>query len=334
MSIPKRLHVLVTGATGFLGSHTAKTLLGRGHQVTALVRNPEKADRVFGGADYASLRIARGDITDRSSIEAAAEDCDGVVHCAAVISVDAARAPGELLETNVEGAKNVIGTAVDRGLERIVHVSSIAPLFRSDGTPVTESSEPQSSNHAYAQSKMLAEIYVRGLQSRGLPVQVLYPGAIIGPDDPALTESMNSLAIFMNVALPITTGGFQFVDVRDLAHAIACMMEDEPGSRRYLAPGAFVSWPELARMLEHATGRRPPKMPAPAMALRMAGRVTDFLRRFVSIELPLSEESANYITRWTPIESSSDFARLGVTFRGLEESLGDAVDWLATEGHL
>jgi len=333
MSILPPSRALVTGATGLLGSHVVRALHARGHAVRAFVRSPDKAARVF--ADDPSLpEVARGDISDVSSVRAALEGCDAVVHCAAVISVDSANDPTALIDTNVGGVRNVIGSALDAGVTRIVHVSSIAPLFRADGQPVTETSEPQPSDHAYGQSKRLAELHVRELQARGEPVKIIYPGAILGPDDPGLTESMRSIKIFAGRFLPLTTSGMQYVDVRDVAGAIARMLEDDPDATRALAPGHFVTWKELADLLEKTMGKRPPAIWVPASLLRFAGWLTDLLRRVIPIELPLSMESATYITRWTPIETSESLARLGVTFRPLEQTMSDTIRWMKAHDHL
>jgi len=333
MSIPKGQRVLVTGATGLLGSHTVRALLDAGHAVKAFVRSPDKARRVFAGRE-GSVELVKGDIGDAASVEAALRGCDGVVHCAAVISVDSANDPQALIKTNVAGVRNVIGSAVDLGLQRIIHVSSIAALFRTDGAPITESSEPQPSKHAYGQSKMMAENYVRELQAQGHPVKVIYPGTIIAPDDPGLTASMKSIPIFTRVFMPITSSGIQYVDARDLAIAHVRMLEDEQGAGRYLAAGTFISWPDLARVLEEVTGERPRAVRVPGAVFRLAGRLTDLLRLVIPIELPLSLESATYVTRWSPIDNSKDFERLGVQFRDLEVSMRDTALWLRQAGHL
>lgn len=333
MSIPKPERVLVTGATGLLGSHTVSALLDAGHAVKAFVRSREKAQRVFAG-HKGSLEIVTGDIADMESVEAALQGCDGLVHCAAVVAVDSANDSRTLLETNVVGVRNVIGGAVDQGLRRIVHVSSIVPLFRSDGAIVTERSEPQSSKHAYGQSKMMAENYVRELQAKGHPVKVIYPGAIIAPDDPGLAPSMQSISIFTRVFMPITSSGIQYVDARDLAIAHVRMLEDEPGTGRYLAAGNFITWRDLAQVLEEATGERPRAFRVPGAVFRLMGRLADLLRVVAPVELPLSHESATYITKWNPIDNSKELERLGVQFRSLEVSMRDAAVWLREAGHL
>ena len=236
--------MLVTGATGLVGSHTVRALLDSGHRVRAFVRSPEKARRVF-GEPGGSLELAKGDIQDEASVYEALRGCGGVVHCAALVAIDSAHTPDALIATNVSGVRNVIGTAVAQGLARIIHVSSAATLFRGDGTVISESSEPRASQHAYGRSKAIAEAYVRELQAQGHPVKIVYPGAIIAPDDPGLTESMNAVRIFLRDFIPITSSGMQFVDARDLADAHVRMIEAAPGPARYLAGGTFLRWPEI-----------------------------------------------------------------------------------------
>ncbi len=333
MTTSKPDRVLITGATGLLGSHTVRALLDAGHAVRAFVRSPEKARRVF-AVQPGSLELARGDISEVESVRAALSGCDAVVHCAAAVAAGTGGGPRHLIETNVEGARNVLGAALDRGLRRIVHVSSIAPLFRGDGTTITEDSEPQPSRRAYAQSKMLAERYVRELQAAGAPIKIIYPGAILGPDDPGLVESNESLVIFIRKLLPLTTGGIQYVDARDLAAAIVRILQTEEGQARYLAPGEFVSWPEFASLLEELTGEKVAARRINPVFLRFMGRVFDALRSVVPLEFPLSIESATYVTKWQPIPSSDELARLGVEFRSLKETLRDTLGWLKEAGHL
>ena len=332
--MPERLaRVLVTGATGFAGSHTVRALLDAGHGVRAFVRDPEKARRVFGQKEGA-LEQVRGDVGDIASVVNAMRECDAVIHCAATVATGSAAAPEALLETNVAGVRNVIGTAVEQGLERIVHVSSVTTLFRGDGTPITESSEPRESKHPYGRSKTLAEHYVRQLQTEGHPVKIVYPGTIIGPDDPGLTESMVGVQSFIQNFIPLTSGGIQFIDVRDLAVAHVRILEAEPGPARYLVGGTFLPWVEVANILETTTGKRPRTVRFPAPLLRATGRLLDLIRHVRPIELPLTAEAATYVTRWDPVPNSEALDAMGVTFRDVSESIRDAARWLQETGHV
>lgn len=328
---PTRL--LVTGATGLAGSHTVRALLDAGHPVRAFVRSPDKARRVFEG-QQGPLELARGDIGDVASVRDALAGCDGVVHCAAIVAIGSANTPDALLETNVSGVRNVIGAAIEQRLERIVHVSSLATLFRGDGTLISESTEPRESKHAYGRSKAIAENYVRELQAEGHPVKIVYPGAIIAPDDPGLTESMNALRVFIRDFIPLTSGGMQFVDARDLAVAHVRIVEDEPGPGRYLAGGTFLRWPEIANLVEACAGERLRILRIPGVLLRIAGRLLDLVRRVRPVELPLTAEAAAYITKWDPVPNSKALETMGVTFRDVSESIDDAIRWLREAGHL
>lgn len=324
---------MVTGSTGMTGSHTVRMLLDAGHQVRALVRDPSKAKRVFGQRS-ASLQLVKGDITERGTVLDALHECDAVIHCAAIVAVGTADGSEDLLEINVAGVKNVIGSAIERGLDRIVHVSSIATLFRGDGTVLDEQSEPQESRHAYGQSKTVSERYVRKQQVDGQPVKIVYPSAVIGPDDPGLSESMVALKAFVEDFLPLTSGGMQFVDARDLAHAHLRILESDPGPARYLVAGTFLRWHEVASIISVVTGRRPRAWRVPPSVIRGLGRFLDGVRKAFPVEFPLTAEAADYVTRWDPVPNSESLAAMGVTFRDVQDSLRDAIEWLRREGHI
>ncbi len=250
------------------------------------------------------------------------------------MAVDLGNTPEALIETNVAGVRNVVGMAAEQGIEHIVHVSSLATLFRGDGTPISEDSEPQESKHAYGHSKAMAEVFVRELQANGYPIKIVYPGAIIGPDDPGLTESMNAVRAFIQDFVPITSGGIQFIDARDLAVAHTRLLEAEPGPGRYLAAGTFLTWPEVANILEATTGKRPRTIPFPAPLLWATGWSLDLIRHVVRVDLPLTAEAATYITRWDPVPNSKAFDAMGLTFRDVSESIRDAAQWLRQAGHI
>lgn len=326
------LKVLVTGATGFVGSHTTRALLGAGYRVRAFIRSPEKAHRVFG--DLRGLELAQGDISDASSVRAALRGCDGVIHSAAVVAVGIKGSPEALLEANVAGVRNVVGTAIEEGLERIIHLSSIATLFRGDGSTLTEASEPAESKLPYGQSKVLAERYVREQQAVGHPVKIVYPTAIIGPDDPGFTEPLNALKTFIEDFIPLTSTGMQFVDVRDVADALARIIEGKPGPDRYVVAGGFLPWAELARTLEEASGKKLRKIRFPAPLLRATGRLLELLRNLVDVELPLTSEAALYVTRWDPVPNSIALQQMGVSFRDVHQSIAETVHWMREAGHL
>ena len=122
------MKVLVTGGTGFIGSHSVAALLAQGHQVRLLVRSRDRVDRSLSPLGVADVESVLGDVTVPGSVEQAMAGCDAVLHAAAVYSLDARAAAG-MREVNVRGAEIVLGTAVRAGLDPIVHVSSYVALL-------------------------------------------------------------------------------------------------------------------------------------------------------------------------------------------------------------
>jgi len=328
------LDVMVTGATGFVGFHTTRALCEAGHRVSALVRSTEKARRVLEPAGLSGVTVIRGDITDERSVEEALEGRNAVVHSAAMVSVHA-RDADAAMRTNVRGAELVLGGAVEQGIERIVHVSSTTALFRPDVRVIDESSPLGNNTRGYGASKIRCERYVRDLQDRGAPIQITYPGSVIGPDDPGLSEAVAGVkGMVENRAVVVTTSGIQFIDVRDIAEAHRLLLERGGRPDLYLMGGHYLTWPDLADTLERVTGERFARFPMPAIVMRLLGRVLDGIDRIVRLEAPVSEESAGYATDWAVADDRHVKDTLALEYRPLEDSLRDTIDWLRDSGQL
>ncbi len=174
------MRVLITGGTGFVGGWTAKAISDAGHSIRFLVRNPGKLHTSVAklGVDVSDFAVA--DITDRVAVREALQGCDAVVHSAALVATDP-RQTAEMLATNMQGAQNVLGQSVELGLDPIVHVSSFTALFHPDLETLTAELPVVGGADGYGTSKAQVEIYARGLQDAGAPVNITYPGMVLGP---------------------------------------------------------------------------------------------------------------------------------------------------------
>jgi dihydroflavonol-4-reductase len=242
------VRVLVTGATGFVGSHSAAALAAAGHELRLLVRDRAKAERVLAGQRLGSVELALGDVTDEASVAGALEGCDAVLHAAAVVALEAHRA-AEAQRTNARGVELVLGEAARRGLRSLVYVSSAAALCVPGGPPIRADAPVAEARSPYARSKAEGERFARGLLERGAPLRVSYPVGVIGPDDPGLSEMNHMLQVLVRDLVALTSTGISVVDVRDLARIHAALLEGRAAPGHYVAGGHYLAWRDVAALL-------------------------------------------------------------------------------------
>lgn len=327
------LRVMVTGGTGFVGFHTVRALHEAGHEVRLLVRSPDKLKQVFGPFGMGELDHVRGDIADVASVEKALAGCDAVVHAAAMVNVHAQKA-AETIQTNRRGTELVIGGAVARGIERIVQVSSSSALFNPGLAVVDEDSPLGAQPVGYGRSKIESDLFVRGLQAKGAPVYTTYPGSVLGPDDPGMSEAVRGLKALLDDVFVVTSSGIQIVDVRDLGIAHLKLIERGGPPARYTMGGQFFPWPQFADLLESVIGAKLRRVGASGRLLQGIGRIADLLHPWLKIELPISYEAMWYATEWTPSNDERVQRELGFRYRDIRETLGDTILWLGDRGLL
>ncbi|MBW2293522.1 MAG: NAD-dependent epimerase/dehydratase family protein [Deltaproteobacteria bacterium] len=321
------MRVLVTGATGFIGYHTAKRLRAEGHSVRALVRSPEKAARVLGPLGIERDALVVGDMGDGGAVDAALEGCDSVVHAAASVSVTDGRTD---LSPNLRGTETVIGRACERGLYSIF-ISSVTAIF-DPKLPVTEDSALVPNKTLYGRSKAQCDDWVRTRQAAGAPVSILYPAGVVGPDDPGFSESVKAYRMFLRGTLK-SEGGNLIVDVRDLALLLTRMLEAKiPG--RVVAAGHFLDWDELTEALEQVTGTRVPRIRAPGWLLRGGARTLDVIGKLTGRPMPITGDAIEIATRFSRMNDSPRVAELGISWRPPRETLTDMYRWYLEVGKL
>ena len=327
------MRVMVTGGTGFLGSHTVKALLDAGHEVRLLVRSPARIGPAMAPHGIGEVDHVVGDVTDPESIARAVEGCDAVVHTANVYTLDPRRAQ-EMLDVNPHGTRNVLEAARERGLDPIVHVSSNAALLPS-AVPLTPESPLGDPPGAYSQSKVAAERIARELQEQGAPVVIINPVGLLGPHDPHMGDFTSAACDVLAGKMPVVPAGTTpIVDVRDVAATLAALMQPGMGGRRYIVAGGHVTLKDFAEVASAVTGRRIPALTVPGKPLLAVGKAADAVARTLHVKLPVNFEGPWFMVYGAKADASAVERDLGIRFRPPRETLADTYRWLVDAGHV
>lgn len=259
--------VVVTGASGHVGSNLVRELLRRGRRVRAVVHQRQS------GLEGLEVERVRADVCDPDSLRRALEGAEVLFHLAAIISIDGDRG-GRVPAVNVEGVANVCQAALDAGVRRMVHVSSIH-AFRQEPLeePLDETRAQVADDRAYPaydRSKARGEQRVRAAIERGLDAVIVNPTAVIGPNDFEPSRMGRTFLDYAHRRLPaMVPGGFDFVDVRDVVASALAAEEKGRTGENYLIGGHPLAIEELFALFERVTRVRPPRLTAPLWAARI-----------------------------------------------------------------
>ena len=328
------MKVLVTGGTGFVGSHSVAALLRQGHSVRLLVRSVERIRPALAPFGIENVEAVAGDVLDRSSIERAAEGCDATLHCGSVYSLNP-RMAATITRTNVAGTENVLSIASARGHDPIVHVSSYVALIGEKGGTLSPDCSPTEPPGPYFQSKAGSDRVARMYQNRKLPVVITYPGSVWGPHDPHCGESCQMARFILKNYWRFSVDGTLLVsDVRDIAEMHAALMQKGRGPRRYLAPVQNISLSNLMAVFSDVTGRKIRTTALPGWSMRTAMKAVDLLQRGLKLRLPFNYQAVYCSTLQHIGDDSATLKDLGVQARPLRETLADQVKWMVKAGLL
>ncbi|MGE4608531.1 MAG: NAD-dependent epimerase/dehydratase family protein [Myxococcota bacterium] len=323
------MRVMVTGGTGFVGSHAVEALVAGGHEVHLLVRNPAKIRVVFEQRGIEIDGHTVGDMADSDAVRSAMTGCDAVLHAAASLYGGNA-----VRDANVRGVENAVGLASELGLDPILYISTVAAMYPPPGDMIRVDDPIVNLKTTYGESKAEGERYARELQAADKPVVTIYPAGIYGPNDPGMGEPLKGLRDALRFGWPITATGVSIIDVRDLASVVVACLEPNRGPRRFMAGGHFVSWPQFADICDEVTGRHTRRVRLSPLVLRGVARLLDFAKKVVPFEYPLTHEASLMATNFVPCDSSSTIEQLGIAFRPTEETIADAIRWLYEQGEI
>lgn len=325
--------VLVTGGTGFVGSHTVAALRRAGHDVRLLVRSLDKVPKALAPHDVTVDDVVEGDVMDRDSLAAAADGCDALLHAANVFSFHP-RTHERMHEVNVAGTRIVMEVATKAGLNPIIHVSSVLALIPSDG-PVDADSPVGEPDPAYCRSKADAERVAREFQDRGEPVVITNPAAVWGPHDPHHGESTGLLLAALKGQMRVVNDGLiSLVDVRDVAEAHARLIDPAFAGRRFILAAHDLQFSSLLTRIGELTGRRLKPLKVPHGAAMALGKAMDWIAHRTGADLPVGYEPPWVLANNAPTDAAATTEALGISWRSLDETLQDMIEWAVSEGLL
>lgn len=258
---------VITGASGHIGGVLARTLVERfgPDHIRAIYRERR------GTAADLDIEWVYGDLLDTDSLAAAFEGAEVVFHLAALVSIEGAKAE-DFHRTNVMGTRNVVEAALACGVRRLVHVSSIHAYEQQPREEVLDERRgpAHDARDPYGVSKVAGEAEVRRGIDLGLDAAILNPTSVVGPYDGA-PSAMGQ--VFLNLyhrQLPaLVMGGYDWVDVRDVAAATIAAETQARCGENYLVSGRWHAMRELARLAEQATGVAAPRMQFPVSLARL-----------------------------------------------------------------
>jgi dihydroflavonol-4-reductase len=324
---------LVTGATGFLGSHVARQLVGRGERVRALVRAESKSRAL----DGLNVERVTGDLRDAASLARAMEGVSRVFHVAADYRLWA-RDPREIYESNVGGTKNLLDAAARAGVERFVYTSTVATVAVPHSSVLPNEETRASLDDMigdYKRSKFLAEQEAQSAAEKGLPIVIVNPTTPVGPGDWKPTPTGKIILDFLKGRMPaFVDTGLNLIPVEDAAAGHLLAAERGRIGQRYLLGGRNMTLKEILEVLARVAGRRAPRMQIPHAVAMAAGYADQVYSRIVGREPQIPLDGVRMARHRMFVDSTKAARELGFTAGSVEAALVRAVRWYEENGYV
>jgi dihydroflavonol-4-reductase len=314
---------LLTGGSGFIGSHLARELAKRDGELRLLARRSSDLEHL---ADLEFERVT-GDITDRRAVRRAMKDVDQVFHVAGSTSMQAG-SEDRVFEVNVGGTRNVVEEAMKAGVDKVIYTSSagaVGPARPGGTADESQTFSVGSLGIAYINSKHEAEVEALRAAARGLAVVVVNPTFVLGPDDPSGTSNALVKRVMLRQIPFFVDGGLNIVDVRDVAKGHLLAASKGKVGERYILGGRNFTIGRLFADIGRISGVPPPPVKVPPHLTTVAIAVA----RRVGYPVPVAADEVRTAQHWWTYRSTKAKKELGFTARPHEETLEAAIEWQA-----
>lgn len=321
------MKILITGATGLVGSFICRELLSKGHSIRATKRSSSDFSLIKDLKE--EIEWVETDLTEAIFWDDHLKDIDAVVHAAAVISFDK-RWEKAMYKTNIKGTSDLINALLRAKVKDILHVSSVAAIGRKpEQTEITEKDrwEDSAFDSIYARAKYLQELEVWRGAEEGLKVKIINPSIVLGPGQWSNNGSTSVIKYAHDEKSYYPEGRINYVDVRDVASAAVQLLESDIHNERFILSADSIAYKDFFEKAAAKFNKKAPsKVPKPWML--KIGVWAEWIRSRLTGNQAL-------ITKETALLSKSNFhfqhakvnEALNFEFRSLEETL----DWTISE---
>jgi dihydroflavonol-4-reductase len=321
----------ITGASGHVGANLCRTLTAKGHHVRALINHS------FKSLDGVPVEKILGNILDKKSLESLISGVDIVIHLAATISIRGT-SERDLLSININGTRNLLETVKKLPVKRFIHFSSIHALTQEPFDQVLDETRPLALKDPilYNRTKAWSEQLVLDEIRNGLDGLIINPTSVVGPVDfkPSLVGKA-IIQICQNKLPGLVTGGYDWVDVRDVVDGTLKAIEKGRTGEKYLLSGKWLSLPDLVKLIAQYY---PAKSDHVILPYWLAELGVPFLRFYAFIRRtdPLYTHESLDIIRHSHhmISSEKAYRELGYQPRPIETTIKDMIDWFKTNNYL
>lgn len=312
--------ILVTGGTGFIGSYLIRLLIKNGYRVRALRRAGSPMDLVQEVADR--VEWVDADVTDIVTLQDAFIGVTHVCHCAAMVSFHP-RDVQRMMNINVEGTANIVNLSLDFGVQKLIHISSIAAFGRSKERPnLDEKSQwvQSKSNSQYAISKYRSEQEVWRGHAEGLPVAILNPAVVMGSGFWNIGTGRMFKQLYDGLKF-WSVGNTGFVDVRDVAQFMLLLLENDINGERFILNAQNTPFRDLFFMAADAIGAKRPFIKVTPLLAEVAWRVEWLKEKITGAEPVVTKESATASVSSYYYANAKSLTVPGFSYRPLEQTL-------------
>jgi dihydroflavonol-4-reductase len=327
------VRVFITGATGFVGGHVARSYAAEGASLRLLTRQTSRLDSLTG----IDAEMVIGDLREPEKLRSALVGCDALVHVAADYRLWV-RDPDQMYAANVSGTRELLKLASEVGVQRVVYTSSVATMgFKRDGTIVDEESPVSLSEMIghYKRSKFLGELEAIKAAKAGQHVMILNPTTPIGPGDSKPTPTGRIIVDFLNRNFPAYVDtGLNLVDVAEVARMHVVALERGTPGERYILGGENLTLKQILDRMSAITGLPSPTMKVPhAVAMAFAFLDENFTGKLRGKEPRATVEAVRMGKKMMFASSAKAERELGFQVLPVYGALRAAIEWFVAHGY-